>query len=238
MKKLFLSLIATSLLASCKKEPDPVKETPQLYICTTCAQASEAKPQHDLKSSGVYKGVLAGSTGTLAFYLHNSGTEIKSFITFNNKKIDLTTTALSSWTGGKPIDTAKFTGKLEGKDVEVVFSVSANGRDGVAKVIIPGHVVTATIYKETSTTLLKNFEGDYSGPLSGVFNIAQNGNEFSLIMTGQGGPIQDRLINNEIDFISENGIKITGKFYTDEAGGTWKNLATGQSGGWKALRTL
>lgn len=239
MKRFLLPLMALLVITSCKKEEAVVEEDPQLYICTTCPKNSEADPAQDQKSGGVYKGVLAGSSGTIALYINNNGNEKRGELVFNNQRVQLTTASLSEWSSGQAIDTAKFTGVWNGEEVDVTFSASDSGRNGVAKVVIPGHSIMTTIYKEKSLNVVKGFEGNYTGDAEGAFNMALDGNDFTILFPGIGGAIQGRQYDNKLDIVSKDGnIIIEGNFYDDEVGGTWKNLETGQSGGWKALRTL
>ncbi len=133
-----------------------------------------------------------------------------------------------------------FTGTLKGEEVQVVFSVGPNGLDAIADVTVPGHNnLTSFIYKESSNVAIKSFEGDYSGGEGkGVFNLVVNGNDATLVLSGKGAPMQTRIENHLIEFVSESGILITGKFYNDAVGGSLKNVSSGAEGGWKALRTL
>jgi len=241
MKKLIAALLITSVFASCGKEGAPEPEpTESDYTCPTCTVAPEALPKNDTMSSGVYKGVLVGSSGTIAVYIHNEGTEKKAELKLDGKSTMLTTTSLDEWTPGEPIDKALFTGMLKGEEVQLVFSVGAHGLDAIADVTVPGHHdLTSFIYKESSNVAIKSFEGDYSGDEGkGVFNLVVNGNDVSIILSGKGAPMQTRVENRLIEFVSENGFLITGKFYNDAVGGSLKNIASGGEGGWKALRTL
>ncbi|HYC27299.1 MAG TPA: hypothetical protein VEB42_00770, partial [Chitinophagaceae bacterium] len=211
----------------------------KLWVCPTCVHVPDAKAEHNFKSSGVYKGIMVGlgSSGTIAVNLHNTGTEKKAVIKLNGKSAELTTNSLTSWQPGQAIDTALFTGTWNGQPVEMRFSVDTNGFNSEVQFDIPGKNILPFIYKETSDVAIESFEGDYTGDAEGVFNIAVNGNDITIIFSGIGIPMPSRLEQGKIDFTSEAGMHIKGNFYDDEAGGTWQNNATGKSGGWKALRT-
>lgn len=240
MKKLIPSILVLCAFVSCKKQGGPpVQETPNLYVCPTCVPVPDARAEHNLKSSGVYKGILAGfgSSGSIAIYLHNTGTEKKAIIKLNGKTAELTTNSLNNWQPGEKIDTALFTGSWSGQPVEMRFSVDTNGFNSQVQLDIPGKKVTSFIYKESSEVVIESFEGDYTGASEGVFNIAVNGNDIGIIFSGMDIPIVSRLENGKINFTSENGMEIKGNFYDDEAGGTWLNKSINKSGGWKALRT-
>jgi hypothetical protein len=105
-------------------------------------------------------------------------------------------------------------------------------------VTIPGHTVTVAIYKETSTTLIKNFEGTYTGDDNGIFNMAMSGDELSIVTDGGGAPIQSTLVNGKID-ITNNGVTIKGEFQgTDHVDGTWTDANNSTQGTWTGNRTL
>lgn len=240
MKKLIPAILALGVFISCNKQDGPpVQETPNLYVCTTCVQVPDARPEHNFMSSGVYKGVLSGLgiSGTIAIYLHNTGIEKKAIIKLNNKTVELSTISLDSWMPGQKIDTALFSGTWNGQPIEMRFSADTNGFNSQIQFDIPGKKTTAFIYKETSEVVIECFEGDYTGAAEGVFNMTVSGNDVGIIYSGVDVPMVTRLENGKINFMSENGMEITGNFYDDEAGGKWLNMGMNKSGGWKALRT-
>lgn len=239
MKKLLPAILAFSAFVSCSKEGGPPRQDVKLWVCPTCVQVPDARPEHNFKSSGVYKGILVGlgASGTMTITLHNTGTEKTAMMELNGKSAELTTNSLASWQPGQAIDTALFTGTWNGQPVEMRFSVDTNGFNSEVQFDIPGKSILPFIFKESSDVVIESFEGDYTGDAEGVFNIATNGNDIGIIFSGVDVPMLSRLEHGKIDFKSETGMVIKGNFYDDEAGGTWQNLVTGKSGGWKALRT-
>lgn len=238
MKKLTLALLVVAGMMSCdKKEDPPATTTPATYTCPTCVTAPEAKAEHDGGSGGVYKGVLVGSTGTIAMYLYNSGTDVKALIIFDGKNATLTTTSLSAWQPGQAITNALFTGTVDGKAVQATFSVGANGQNPVLSVLITGHQIVASVFKETSTSLVKNYEGTYAGADSGTFNMAFHGTEYSIVSSGGGLPMTGMLVNGKIDYF-QNSVEIKGEFKGDDVSGTWKDHKDGKTGTWSGKRTL
>lgn len=237
-KSLLLLLSAFTILSACKKDdPDPVPVV-EPYKCTTCITTPEAKAQYDDNSGGVYKGVLVGSTGTIALYLYNTGTEVKALVAFDGQNGTLTCGTLSTWTPGQAISNALFTGTINGQNVQAIFSVDANGQNPSVQVTIPGHTVNVAVYKETSTTLIKNFEGTYAGDDNGIFNMAMSGNEYSIVSDGGGIPMEATLVNGKVDY-SVNGLEIKGDFQgTDHIEGTWVDNNNGKQGTWSGNRTL
>lgn len=240
MKKLLIAILMSAGLFSCSKDkttdpdPDPADTT---YKCASCKTAPEAKAEYNSSSAGVYKGVLVGSTGTIALYLYNTGTEVKALVAFDGKNTTLSTTALSNWTPGQAITNALFTGQLDGKDIQATFSVEANGQNPKVSVQIPGHNIVVAVYKETSTTLLKNYEGTYTGSRSGTFNLALNGNEYSILSGG--APIVGTLVNGKIN-LTVDQVEVIGEFSGDDVSGTWKDSkkTPADQGTWKGKRTL
>ncbi|HYD19965.1 MAG TPA: hypothetical protein VEB40_00715 [Flavipsychrobacter sp.] len=237
-KSLLLFLSVCTLMVSCKKD-DPNDNTPpppEPYKCTTCITTPEAKAAYDDNSGGVYKGVLVGSTGTIALYLYNTGTEVKALVAFDGQNAELSTTSLSGWTPGQAISNALFTGTINGQAVTATFSVDANGQNPMVSVNIPGHTVNVAIYKETSATLIRNFEGTYAGDDNGVFNMVMSGDDFTIVTDG-GTPFGGTLVNGKID-LSNNGVEVKGEFQgTDHVEGTWKD-SQNKTGTWTGNRTL
>lgn len=224
---------------ACKKDDEPNPPTPpEPYKCTTCITTPEAKAEYNTSSGGVYKGVIVGSTGTIALYLHNTGTEVSALVAFDGKNATLTSTALSGWTPGQPITNALFTGTIDGETVQALFSVEANGQNPSVQVMIPGHTVVVAIYKETSTALIRNFEGTYSGGDQGIFNMVIVGDQYSIVSDGGGQPMEATLVNGKVDY-NQNGLEIKGEFNgNDQIDGTWKDNNNVKEGTWTGNRTL
>lgn len=240
MKKAAFILFMALSFCACKKDKTtttPTTPTTPAYVCAGCASTPEAKEQYNQSSGGVYKGVIVGSSGTIALYLFNTGTEVKALVAFDGKNAVLSTTALSSWTPGQAISNALFTGTVNGQQVQALFSVDANGQNPQVQVQIPGHNVVVAVYKETSTTLIKNYEGTYSGDDSGIFNMALSGNDYSIVSDGGGAPFQATLVNGAVD-LTHDGVTIKGTFNKDEITGTWNDTKNNKKGTWTGKRTL
>lgn len=235
-KSLLLLLSAFTIMYACKKDEEPTPSTPEPYKCTTCITAPEAKAQYNDNSGGVYKGVLVGSTGTIALYLHNTGTEVQALVSFDGKNATLTNSTLGSWAPGQAINNALFTGTIDGQTVQALFSVDANGQNPTVTVTIPGHTVNVAIYKETSTNMIRNFEGTYTGGSEGPFNMVIVGDEYSIVTSG--GPMAGTLVNDKVD-LNSGTVEVKGEFDgTDHIEGTWKNSSNNTEGTWSGNRTL
>lgn len=241
MKKALFALLMSAGLFACSKDNDnkttnPNNNTDTSYKCTGCTAQPEAKAEYNNSTAGVYKGVLVGSTGTIALHLYNTGTELKALVAFDGKNATLTSAALGNWSPGKPISNALFTGKIDGKDISAMFSVDSLGKNPRVTVQIPGHDVKVAIYKETSTTLIKNYEGTYTGDRSGTYNLTLSGNDFSIV-TSDGDPFSGTLVNGKVA-ISRDLVEINGEFKGDEVTGTWKDGKKSIQGTWSGKRTL
>lgn len=231
-------LSSTLILNACKKDKDnTTPTTSEPYKCTTCITTPEAKEAFNNSSAGVYKGVIVGSTGTIALYLYNTGSEVKALVAFDGHNGTLSTTSLSTWAPGQPINNALFTGTINGQQVQATFLVEANGQNPTVTVQIPGHTVSVAIYKETSTTLIKNYEGTYAGDDNGVFNMAFSGDTYSIVSDGGGAPMEGTLINGKIE-LNAGGVEIKGEFDGDHVEGTWKDNDNAKQGTWEGNRTL
>jgi hypothetical protein len=240
MKKLMFAMLLLAGLASCKKEDEKPTETTTPYTCPTCTTTPEAKAEYDHSSAGVYKGIIVGSSGTVALHLYNTGTEVKMLVTFDGKSTTLSTTSLSAWAPGQAITAAIFTGMLDGKAITATFSVNPNGQNPVLTAAIPGHTIVVSVYKETSTSMVKSYEGTYDGndpDNKGTFNMTLNGNDLTIVTSGGRGPIVNVLKNGGLDFI-DNNLEIKGSFNGDDVSGTWKNNGNSTNGTWKGKRTL
>lgn len=169
VKAVFLSLgMMLFIVTACKKDA----ATPDPYKCTACIAAPQALAANDAISKGVYKGVVIGSTGTVAFNILNGGSTITATLVIDGTTAELTSSV--TWTAGAPY-VAPFTGTLNGTAVSITFSVSASGSNPeVTSSDIPGHTTASfTIVKETSTSLIECFEGIYhtTKPEDGTFNL-------------------------------------------------------------------
>ncbi|ADY54099.1 hypothetical protein Pedsa_3570 [Pseudopedobacter saltans DSM 12145] len=226
MKKILYGvLVGAMLLTSCKKSSNH-KEDP--YTCTTCTQTPEGKAANDNSSKGIYKGVIIGSSGTIKFDIANtSSNSITATMVIDGKTVTLTTT--TAWNAGQ-LYVAPFKGTLNGQEVTINFSVGASGSGAtITSATIPGHAnAIFSIAKETSTALVRCFEGTYetSNNEKGTFNIIvstllkgwtgkarENGSQSSSDISGT-------YVNNTL--IDESGATIA-PIDGDEFSGSFKN---------------
>lgn len=146
----FIALVATGL-TFCGEE-DQTKKEPLLTIETS----PTAKPEDDAKSSGVYKGTFVGSSGS--FKLIVEAGQVIGYLEVDGVEYILTTEDITPEDLGSAITNALFT-DASGK-VQLLFSVEADGKNPTVSLTIEGHEdVHVVVFKETSNTLLKIFEG-------------------------------------------------------------------------------
>jgi hypothetical protein len=184
MKKIILAistiaLITATVFVSCKKD-----EAEAPYTCTTCNQTPEAVAANDASSKGIYKGIIIGSSGTIKFDVANTtSNSITATMVIDGTTVTLTSSV--TWTAGQ-LYVAPFTGTLNGQPVSITFSVTATGSSPtITASNIPGHAnAIFSISKETSTALVRCFEGTYhtSANEDGTFNIL-----ISTLLKGWGG---------------------------------------------------
>lgn len=169
-----LAIAAISIIASCKKDDKKTNtnNTPSSYKCNSCVVSPDAQAADDHKSSGIYKGVLIGSSGTIKFSINSTTKSVSAVMVIDGETINLSSSV--AWVDGKPY-VAPFTGTMGGKTVTINFSVNFDGGSPtITSSDIPGHPsAVLSIVKETSSALIECFEGTYSTtePENGTFNI-------------------------------------------------------------------
>ena len=169
MKKIIsVSLLSAFLcvltFTGCKKKED--KPTPASYTCAACTTTPDAVAANDNLSKGIYKGIIVGSSGTIKFDIMNNDTTIKAYMVIDGVSVTLTSTV--RWASGVSY-VSPFTGTLNGEAVSITFSVDGDGANPtVTAMNIPGHPnASLTLSKETSTNLIKCFEGSYKNVTTG-----------------------------------------------------------------------
>lgn len=231
MKKLLYSLLAGLLILgpmSCKKD-DPAGPT--------LVSAPEATAENDLKSGGVYKGTIIGSSGTIKVVLQGGKKEI--ILKIDGVTRTLTTTSLDSWTSGEEILDAEFSSG----DWSITLSIVADGSDGSIVFDIAGHPdIQVALSKERSDQLIMAFEGTYAGSNSGTFNFIVQGDAVSGVSRDSGGDFaafygsfSDNTIS--VTIASGSNSVAVGTVSGNTASGTWTESAT-VSGTWTGTRTL
>ncbi len=227
MKSIFF-LLTFFLVASCSTS-DSSKELTSTPM---------AKAQFDNSNYGVYKGVFIGSSGTIILDISNSSdsftaTLIIDGVTHNfitNETIQQNQTTTINFNEGNN----SFT-----------FTVSATGNNPtITDLIINGHPDAAIlVVKETSTDLIKCFEGTFAGDYTGTFNAVIYGNVIKgitratsevQIVTADG-----TVDNNQINAMgnASNGATFIGNMNGNTITGTWIIAEDNTNGTFTGVRT-
>lgn len=253
MKKLLLSIIALGLgcaivLNACKKKDDTKVTTPttNTYTCSSCIATPEAKAANDNVSKGIYKGVIVGSTGTIKFDIMNSDNTIKAYLVMDGVSTILT--AKVAWNADSAY-VSPFEGTLDGQPVSITLRIDVNGGNPIVTAMnIPGHPNAGlTLSKETSTNLIKCFEGTATNATTGkkaTFDLI-----LSTSLKKWGAKVKEEgstsvsEVNGSFDgttlsFDDGKGANGTAKLSGDEiVDGKWTNTKP-ENGTWTAKRTL
>lgn len=167
MKQKILFCLAFSIsLFACQKADTGTSTTNNAL-----SSAPETKPQYDNTSFGVYKGVIVGSSGYIIFRINNGDNIVKGYLTIDNQKDTLSTTA--TLVPGQALSNILFTGRISSMKV----SANANGTNAsLSNVQINGHNnVTGVIVHENSTKQVLCYEGTFTGTASGIINATRVG---------------------------------------------------------------
>lgn len=227
-----LILLSGIFIISCKKSSTDSNDN-----SNSLSTIPETKSQYDNTSFGVYKGVIIGSSGTIIFRINNGDNVVKGYLTIDNQKDTLTTTA--TITLGQPISNILFTGKISSMRI----STNADGSNArLSNIQINGHNnVTGFIIHEKSTKQVLCYEGTFSGGASGIINatrVGLNNHDTTYILAkvqsvndttlyrGYEQTVQDTVrvnlyygSNSQFQIL---GIYNTGSFNSNTFNGTWK----------------
>lgn len=223
---LLFALVAIATV-SCKSDSSPAP-------ASSFPTAPEAQAAEDLKSGGVYKGAIVGSSGSFAVVLQKGITVVN--VTMDGVSKSLATTALTGWTSGQPIKNALF---VSG-DWEATFSVGANGTVPSLSLNIPGHPnAKAVLIKELSTAIVRVFEGTYTGSESGTWNFVVQGPVLSGVSRSADG-LTTLEFFGLVDGTSITLDTITGSgtISGDNVSGTWQGTTGGSAGTWTGKRVI
>jgi hypothetical protein len=188
------SLLFGIVLISCSKD----NSTPDSsYTCLTCKTTPDALVANNASVKGVYKGIVVGSTATIAIKIQNGSNIITATMVLDGVSVSIPLTSTVTVFDGKSY-TAPFAGTLNGSAISITFLVAiGGGTPTITSSNIPGHsTVTFSLFKEISTSLLEAFEGTYSKTgETGTFNL--------LLSTGLGkfGVIVKKDLNGVSAFI-------------------------------------
>lgn len=230
IKKLFTAAILGLLIfTGCSKSKDGEEDTDK--------DKPAAKAQFDNNNYGIYKGVFVGSSGFIIVNINNDNS-ISASLTVDGAKTSFTTTQTVQQNEATSV-------VFKNGNNSFTFVVGANGSDPIVKdIVISGHPEAAiVVIKETSTDLVKCYEGTFDGGDAGVFNAAVSGKwirglAFSTAYN-KTWPVTGTVSGNNIDASGSAGSgDFKGSISGDNISGSWKNSIADISGTWSGKRTL
>jgi hypothetical protein len=173
------------------------------YVCAACHPTPDALAVNNASSKGIYKGIIVGSTGTIAINIQNGVNTVTATLVLDGTTVLLTSTVTPTTAQSY---LAPFTGMYNGDPISLTFSVAANGSiPTIVTSDIPGHPnASFQIIKETSTALIEAFEGTYAKTgETGVFNIV-----LSSALGGWSGIAKNNITGelSDIDGTYANGV--------------------------------
>ena len=217
-KTLFLASALTVIFFACNKSKSDNNNN------TGLPTSPETKPQYDNTTFGVYKGVIIGSSGTIVFRINNGDDVVKGYLSIDNQKDTLTTTA--NIVLGQPLVNVLFTGKISSMKV----SANADGSNAsLSNIQINGHNnVTGFIIHETSTKQVLCYEGTFTGTATGIINATRLANGDTTYLLAK--------VYQE----TRNGVLVNVNSDTLYLGYSWNYIDTtaGYLKGWASQRTF
>lgn len=228
---IYTFLIAICILVnSCSRSDDTTTNN------TLLAQTPSAKAQFDNSNYGIYKGVFVGSSGIIVINFNNTS-GISAMLIINGVTYNYTTTQTIQQNQNSIINFVNGSSSF-------TFSVAANGETPIiTNVTISGHpYASIMVVKETSTSLVKCYEGTYSGGDSGVFNAVIYNNNLKALVKGSDNSnfiAFGTISNNQIiaSGIVNTDVKFTGTVTDNTLSGNWTNTPYKLSGTYTGKRT-
>lgn len=220
-------LIVAFMFTCCSSDDSKKKE--EAYECEACTDTPDALAIHDGSIKGIYKGIFVGSTGSITIDIQNGSNNITATMVIDGETVQLTSTV--QVVDGEPY-IAPFTGTMNGQPVSIVFSVGLSGSTPtVTSSDIPGHPnAVFEVFKETSTSLLEAFEGEYSTSdgKTGTFNILLSRAlaKWGAIAREDGEVETDNVngtINNNNQLVEEVNGTVMGTITGDELHGSFED---------------
>ncbi len=148
-------------------------------------KSTETTAEFDNSNFGLYKGVIAGSSGVVRIEIHNGDDLSEATMVIDGLTDELM--CEEEFANGEAIVEATFTGEIS----SFTFSVGADGRNPViSNIAIDGHdSVIGTVTKETSEHVSSCYLGTSIGGNDhrGTFNIVRVGNTYSGVSKGEDG---------------------------------------------------
>ncbi|MGJ7030020.1 hypothetical protein [Niabella hirudinis] len=206
-----------------------------------CSKNSDSKDnnnpaKYDKSSLGSYSGVLVGSSGYITIDLKPAGAS--ATIVFD----DITYQLSSSVAIPAGTNVSGYTLQKDG--VKIVMNVNADGSVPQVAVTIPGHDVTAVIFKVTSAVAVENYTGTFSGTdaaspeynNSGTLNFTISGNNVTLLSKCISGNCDDHTTVTMTGKVTRSGENFVINFNDCNSGNTICTLSfIKNAAGYKAV---
>ncbi len=203
------------------------------------SQVPLAKSIYDNSNFGIYKGVFVGSSGTIVLDISNTNASITATLIIDG--------VTHTFTTNQTIQQNQFTtiNFIEGNN-SFTFFVYENGYNPtITDLIINGHPNAALlVVKETSTVMVKCFEGTYEGCQQGTFNAVIYGNTIKALSRNFNNSFLDAtengtVIDNQINAsgTASNGAVFTGELNGNNFLGTWNVPNYSCNGTFSGVRT-
>ena len=201
------------------------------------ATSPSAKAPYDNSNYGIYKGVFIGSSGVIILDISNGNDSLTATLIIDG--------VAHHFISDQPIQQNENTTiTFEDGNDNFTFIVSSNGSNPtITNLNINGHPNAAIlVVKETSTTLVKCYEGTFSGDFSGVLNALIYGSVIKGMSRAYGetsivtwGGMQS---NNQLNNVrASNGGTCSGTINGNNINGNWVRDSDHKSGTCTAVRT-
>jgi hypothetical protein len=194
------------------------------------------KAAYNNSNYGYYKGVFVGSTGIIAVNIYGDNT-LSAYFKVDGADYNFTTTQTVQEGDGTTLNFVSGSNSF-------TFTVDGNGtRPTITNLVMNGHPNAATLLaKETSTVLVKCYEGTYTGDEDGIFNALIYNNQikaFAKSLTFYDTyEVDGTVSNNQIDAsgtVNTNSV-FKGTISGNNLSGTWEDIPYSK-GNWSATRT-
>lgn len=206
------------------------------FISTDLADTPSAKAEYDNSNFGIYKGVFVGSSGIIYIDINNDNT-VSATLIIDGQRINFATSDAVQQ------NEATILNFSDGSD-SFTFSVLANGATpAITYLFINGHPNSAIlIVKETSSALVKCYEGSYTGSDAGIFNAVIYNNAFKGLAKKSDNTtftVEGSVTDNQITATGtvSGGNVFTGTLAGNNLSGNWINPLANLSGTWSGIRT-
>jgi hypothetical protein len=229
LKNLLLMASFAPLLVACNKKDDPgIQDT-----------KSEAKPLHDTRSGGVYKGVIVGTSGVLKIDVANHSHTLFAVVDCGNFKDTLF--SQMSYTVGSALEDVYFSAA----GAHLFFSVGADGSNPRADLSITDFPhLDVLLEKETSVQPVITYLGTFTGDANGMVHFLVKSQTCQGIALStndnQKYQLKGKFQQNklETDTTIAYGLVYTGSQSESQLQGSWKDIHDLKKGNWQATRTV